>query len=438
MEDLQKILQRVGVGRLNKMQVDAYDKISNTVQDVVVISPTGSGKTLAYMLPLLGMMDKGRNSLQAIVIVPNRELARQSAAVMDSLRTGVKAVCCYGGRPSMEEHRIIRDVEPQVIFGTPGRLNDHLDKGNISPYTVKYVVIDEFDKCVEMGFQGEMSRLLKRLGGVMRRFLFSATDAEQIPSFVSMGSMIKLDYSISGVSSRVAVFCLKSKTNDKMQTVADLLCTLGSKSSIVFLNYRDSVERVSRHLAKRGFSVSMLHGGMEQEEREMSLFKFSNGSNNILVSTDLASRGLDIPEVDNIIHYHLPLNKESYIHRVGRTARWMATGCTYFVLSPDEYMPDFVEEKCDEFTLPEQIPSPMPSTKATIYIGKGKKDKISKGDVVGFLCKNAGLNASEIGQIDVRDRFVYAVVPQMKLSQVLSMTSGKAIKGIKTIVDIIK
>ncbi len=426
------------MARLNQMQLDTYREVTGTDADVVVVSPTGSGKTLAYMLPLAGMIDVSSDAVQAVVIVPNRELALQSAEVMCRFGLHIRTVCCYGGRPAMDEHRVIRQVAPHVVFGTPGRLNDHFDKGNLSPYTARFLVIDEFDKCLEMGFHNEMAKLLKRLSGVRRRFLLSATDADRIPDFVNARHVAKVDYSEGGISSRVEQYCLKSADKDKLEALGNLLCTIGRQSSMVFLNYRDSVERVASYLRGRGFGVSAFHGGLEQPEREAALYRFGNGSANVLVSTDLASRGLDIPDVDNIIHYHMPLTRESYIHRVGRTARWDATGKSFFILSPDESLPDFVEKECSPITLPEQMPGVPQPKMETLYIGKGKKDKISKGDIVGFLCKKGGLDSSAIGRIDVRERYCYVAVSREKVGQVLSMAGGEKIKGIKTIVEVVR
>lgn len=426
------------MARLNQMQLDTYREVTGTDADVVVVSPTGSGKTLAYMLPLAGMIDVSSDAVQAVVIVPNRELALQSAEVMGRFGQHIRTVCCYGGRPAMDEHRVIRQVAPHVVFGTPGRLNDHFDKGNLSPYTARFLVIDEFDKCLEMGFHNEMAKLLKRLSGVRRRFLLSATNTDRIPDFVNARHVAKVDYSEGGISSRVEQYCLKSADKDKLEALGNLLCTIGRQSSMVFLNYRDSVERVASYLRGRGFGVSAFHGGLEQPEREAALYRFGNGSANVLVSTDLASRGLDIPDVDNIIHYHMPLTRESYIHRVGRTARWDATGKSFFILSPDESLPDFVEKECSPITLPEQMPGVPQPKMETLYIGKGKKDKISKGDIVGFLCKKGGLDSSAIGRIDVRERYCYVAVSREKVGQVLSMAGGEKIKGIKTIVEVVR
>ena len=440
MGNIERILTKLHINELNDMQNDAFDAILHTDNDVIILSPTGSGKTLAYLLPVSQLADAQSDNVQVLVIVPGRELALQSDTVLKNMGSGLRSCGCYGGRPAMEEHKTLKQVKPQVIFGTPGRLNDHIDKENISPYSIRYVIIDEFDKCLEMGFHDEMARLMKKLPGVRRRILLSATDAEQIPNFVRLARAEKLDYLIEEeqVTERIRLYEVNSPSKDKLDTLNQLLRSFGDSSSIVFLNYRDSVERTADYLRRSGFSASHFHGGMEQKLREDALYKFSNGSSNIFVSTDLASRGLDIPDIDNIVHYHLPQSEDGYIHRVGRTARWESEGRAFFLLGPDEYIPEFVEGDVETFDIPDNLPQPAQPKMATIYIGKGKKDKISKGDIVGYLCKKGGLEPNEIGRIDVKDRYTYAAVMRQKVSQVLKMTRGEKIKGIKTIVEIVK
>ena len=440
MFDINRILEKLHISELNDMQLDSINAILETNNDVVILSPTGTGKTLAYLLPITQLIDASKDAVQAIVIVPGRELALQSDTVLKNMGSGLRSAGCYGGRPAMEEHKTLKQVKPHMVFGTPGRLNDHIDKGNISPYSINCLVIDEFDKCLEMGFHDEMARLIKKLPGIRRRILVSATEAEQIPNFVHLNHAERINYLIDEeqVTGRVTLYEVRSSTKDKLETLTKLLRSLGDSSSIVFLNYRDGVERTADFLRRNGFSVSSFHGGMEQKMREDALYKFSNGSSNIFVSTDLASRGLDIPDIDNIIHYHLPIGEDGYIHRVGRTARWKAEGNAYFILGPEEYIPEFVEGDVEIKEIPEELPEPALPRMATIYIGKGKKDKLSKGDIVGYLCKKGGLESSEIGRIDVKDRYTYAAVIRRKVNQVLKLTQGEKIKGVKTIVEIVK
>ncbi len=437
--DIQKILTKLRITELNEMQQHAAEAITGTDGDVVLLSPTGTGKTLAYLLPLVQLIDASQDSVQALVITPGRELALQSQQVLQSMGSGIRSTACYGGRAAMDEHRVIKDVRPQIVFGTPGRLNDHLDKENISRYDIRYLIIDEFDKCLEMGFQAEMQKLIKSLPGLQRRILLSATNAEQIPQFVNMarkGTLIDFLPDDEQTSERVTLYEVHSPQKDKLDTLRQLLLGMGDESSIVFLNYRESVERVNSYLVEQGFTTSCFHGGLEQRQREDQLYRFSNGSANVLVATDLASRGLDIPNIQNIIHYHLPESQEGYIHRVGRTARWDATGRTFFILNSQEHIPDYVEGNIEDFDSPLTTHhSPLAPKMATLYIGKGKKDKLSKGDIVGFLCKKGELTADEIGRIDVKERYTYVAVKREKLQQVLRLTQGVKIKGIKTVIE---
>ena len=451
--NINKVLEKLGIDSLNAMQQESMECMFRGRNDVVVLSPTGSGKTLAYLLPLVQMLNAESDEVQALVVVPGRELAMQSDAVLKSMGTGIRSQACYGGRAAMDEHRVLKQNRPHVVFGTPGRLNDHLDKGNIDSHLIKYIVIDEFDKCLEMGFMNEMSRLVGKLTSLQRRFLLSATDAEQIPQFVEMRRTDRLDYLIDEepLNDRVEVYRVDSPEKDKLATLAQLLMMLGDTQSIVFLNYRDSVERTDEYLREQGFVTSVFHGGMEQRQREDALYKFSNGSATVLVSTDLASRGLDIPHIENIIHYHLPSSEDALVHRVGRTARWDQMGKTFFIVGPEEHMPEFVNA-CPPYALAPSCVPPVASVlrpsgssllppqprMSTLYIGKGKKDKISKGDIVGFLCKKGGVEPSEIGRIDVNDRYAYVAVKREKVQQVLRLTQGEKIKGIRTVVELVK
>lgn len=435
MKTINELTEKIGINHLNEMQGAVVKAIQHTNDNIMVLSPTGSGKTLAYILPLVCMVDSASDDLQAIVIVPGRELALQSLNVLRSLGNDVRGYACYGGRPTMDEHRQLRQLKPHIIFATPGRMNDHIDKDNVDVDSVKWIIIDEFDKCLEMGFHEEMSYLINRLPFKARQILLSATPAEEMRHQTILKSNFKVMDFIpkdEQISDRVSIYQVRSPQKDKLEVLGKLLCQLGSDSTIVFLNYRDGVERTANYLKDCGFVVSYYHGGLEQKEREAAIYRFSNGSSNILVSTDLASRGLDIPNIKNIIHYHLPDTEDAFVHRVGRTARWDAMGDSYFILGPEESIPEYVEAEIKEFTLHDDITTiPLP-TMATIYIGKGKKDKISKGDIVGLLCKKAELENNEIGRIDVKDYYSYVAVPSQKLSRVLQRLAGEKIKGVKT------
>ena len=263
---------------------------------------------------------------------------------------------------------------------------------------------------------------------------------EEIPQYVDIQSLERLDFLNANkeVADRVRNFIINSQSKDKLDVLAKLLCCLADESSIVFLNYRDAVERVVDFLIDRGFSAIAYHGGLDQRQREDALYKFANHSVVSLVSTDLGSRGLDIPEVRDIIHYHLPEGKEEMIHRVGRTARWDADGRSFFILGPEETLPEYVTLQTENFELPQKLPLPSPPKMTTLYIGKGKKNKISKGDIVGFLCKTCSLPFSDLGRIDVYDRYSYVAIKREKAPEILKMSQIAKIKGIHTKVEVIR
>lgn len=433
---IQNVLANLKIEQLNPMQEASIDSWKEG-KDLILLSPTGSGKTLAYLLPLLGSLKSDVKGVQAVVLVPSRELALQIDQVFKSMNTEFKAVSCYGGRPAMEEHRTIKGVQPSVIIGTPGRMNDHLSKQNFEIDRVTTLVIDEFDKCLEFGFQEEMATVIGQLPNLQRRFLLSATDAEEIPQFTGLNKTIKLNFlnPEEQLTSRLHLYKVLSPEKDKLEILYKLLCCLGSQSTLVFCNHRESVERVGKFLQGKKFQCGIFHGGMEQDDRERSLYKFRNGSCHVLISTDLAARGLDIPEIENVIHYHLPANEDGYIHRNGRTARWEAEGNSYVILHPEEVLPEYIADNPNEFTLPEVTPKPSLPEYVTLYIGKGKKDKINKIDIVGFLFKKGNLNKDEIGRIDVKDHYSFVAVSRKKIKQTLNLIRNEKIKGIKTLIE---
>ena len=435
-ERIIQALSNLKIDTLNPMQEAAIDAWKEG-KDLILLSPTGSGKTLAYLLPLLETLKPDVKGVQAVVLVPSRELALQIDQVFKSMNTPYKAMSCYGGRPAMEEHRTMKGMEPSIIIGTPGRMNDHLSKQNFDASTVKTLVIDEFDKCLEFGFQEEMATVIGQLPKLERRYLLSATESEEIPQFTGMNRATRLNFldTEEELSERIHIYKVMSPIKDKLETLYKLLCTLGSESTLVFCNHRESVDRAGKYLQSQKLPCGIFHGGMEQEDRERSLYKFRNGSCHVLISTDLAARGLDIPDIDHIVHYHMPIQEDGYIHRNGRTARWEAEGNSYIILHGEETLPAYVSEEPEIFELPEQTPKPSQPEFVTLYIGKGKKDKINKIDIVGFLSKKGNLGKEEIGRIDVKDHYAFAAVSRKKVKQTLQLIRNEKIKGVKTRIE---
>ena len=433
-------LSRLGIESLNAMQEEMLS-VCRKCDNVVLLSPTGSGKTLAYLLAISVGKDilAGDGAFPSVLIlVPSRELAVQTRDVAARLYRDLKVFACYGGRAAMDEHRVMRELCPDVIVGTPGRVLDHIAKGNFDTAGIGLLVIDEFDKSLELGFHRQMQDILSVLPGVRRRILLSATDSPDIPDFVGVDNVCKLDFTGGDdYEGRIRQWVVRSPQKDKLRTLSDLLCCHGQETSMVFLGFRDAVGRVVEYLGGMGFTVSAFHGGMEQRDRERALFRFQCGASNILVCTDLAGRGLDIEGVDNIVHYHLPVNRETLVHRNGRTARWDREGQSFLIVGPEERVPDFAGD-WDEALVSGRVAVPSKSRWEVLYIGRGKRDKVNRVDVVGFLCKMGGLERGQLGMVKVFPSWCFAAVERSAVRDVLNRVRGQKIKGQKTIVEPIK
>ena len=432
---LQKILANLKITALNPMQVAAIEA-GKKENDMVLLSPTGSGKTAGFLLPVLFGLDKNKTGVQALVIVPSRELGLQIEQVFKSMSTGFKVNCCYGGHSTRTEKDNLKHP-PALLIGTPGRLAYHIEHSNFDASTITTLVLDEFDKALEFSFQEDMSFIIQRLK-LKKRILTSATQMKEIPKFTGVANAIQLNYLNASPTQPqgLKLKIVKAGGKDKLDALFGLICKLGNKPTLVFCNHRDAVERISALLANKGLAHDIFHGKMEQEDRERALIKFRNGSHHILITTDLASRGLDIPEIENIIHYQLPHTEDVFVHRNGRTARMNATGTSYLILSEGEYIPPFIKEKPTEETLPDKNIIPQKARWCTLYIAAGKKDKINKVDIVGLLLQKGKLQKDELGLIEVLDYSSYAAVDAKKIDSVLALIKNEKIKNRKVKMEV--
>ena len=429
-------LDAMGIVELNAMQCGTLEQFRKG-GDVGLLSPTGSGKTLAYLLSLLDALDGSLSAVQAVVILPTRELARQVADVWKSMNTGIRAVCLHGGRSVGEELSLFKTSSPALVSSTPGRFNDHVSRGTFGVENIKLLVLDEFDKSLELGFKEEMEQLQGSLPLVERCMLLSATDSDEFTRFVNVDDYAKLDYTAEAdkPQQRTAFYFVKTTQNERLNALASLLCLLRGESAIVFCNFREMVDEVYAFLRKKGIAVIAYHGGLEQKQRELSLYKFKSGCATVLVCTDLASRGLDIPDVKHVVHYQRPVNEESYIHRNGRTARWDADGAVYLFSFENKPLPEFAPDDLNEYILPKRNVLPPNPEWTILYVGKGRRDKISRGDLAGFFMKKGGLRSDELGTILVFDNYSYVAVKLNRMRAVIKAVEGEKIKGVKTIVQ---
>jgi len=426
--NIETILSALGIKKLNSMQLQAAEAIINRT-NTVLIAPTGSGKTLAFLLPALQMIVGGKKGVQVLIIVPSRELALQIEQVFRAMQTGFKVNSCYGGHPVKTEVNNLSEP-PALLVGTPGRLADHLRRRSFNPDSVEMLVLDEFDKSLELGFRNEMEFIVQSLTNLNTRILTSATGMDELPDFTQMENPVFIRVADASTNHGLEEFFIQAENQDKSELLVRLLHHAGKQSTLVFCNHREAVERISNLLGQAGIAHGIYHGGLEQEQRELALIRFRNQTHNLLITTDLASRGIDIPEIMHVIHYQLPATESVWVHRNGRTARMHAGGKAWVLLTSEEYLPPFMQPLPRKFQLNESPQKEYPESEwETIYLSLGKKDKVSNGDIAGFLLKTGGLKSDDLGRIDRLDYASFAAVKRRKVRQLLAGVFGQKLKN---------
>jgi superfamily II DNA/RNA helicase len=432
----QTALQNLNIKSLNDMQMAAIEAAKKS-HDVVLLSPTGSGKTIAFLFPVLQQLKQDVKGVQALIVVPSRELALQIESVFKQMQTGFKINACYGGHSTKTERNNLEQA-PAILVGTPGRIAFHIRNKYLDTSTIHFLVLDEFDKALEFGFQNDLSFIIFQLPKIKRRMLTSATQMDEIPEFTGIHHPIELNY-MSETPAKpkgLLVKVVKSNSKEKIDTLLSLICKLGNSSTLVFCNHRDAVDRISLLLKEQGLIHGTFHGKMEQEDRERALIKFRNGTYQLLVTTDLAARGLDIPEIENIIHYQLPRTEEIFIHRNGRTARMNALGTAFLMIGDDEHIPPFIEGKPEVEKVTDKYKVPANSMWCTVYLSAGKKDKINKMDIVGMFLQKGKLEKDDLGLIEVLDFSAYAAVNRKKVEGLLRNIANEKIKNKKVKIEV--
>lgn len=432
------MLANLGIDDLNDMQLAANQSIQDE-KEVLLLAPTGSGKTLGFLLPLFALLNPATKGIQCLILTPSRELAIQIEQVWRKMATGFKVNTCYGGHSVQIEMQNLTDP-PAVLIGTPGRIADHITRRSINLKRTKILILDEFDKSLSMGFEDEMLFIAQRLSGLEKRVLVSATAQLKIPAFVGINQPKILDFTKTETKTNdgLVLKTVTSQSDDKTSDLFDLLCFLGNQSTLIFCNFRETVEQIYHSLRKKGIEVAFFHGKMEQLDREKTLVNFRNGSVPFLVATDLAARGLDISVVKNVIHYELPPKKDEFTHRNGRTARMNAAGTAYLLLNPNAPVPYYLTQLPDQLVVPKNGALPKYSDWVTLYINGGKKNKINKVDIVGFLSKKGNLEQTDIGLIEVMDFMSFVAVKTNKLKELLSLIENEKMKGQKYRIEVAK
>ena len=439
-EFLPLVREKLGIEKLNPMQLKMMQAHSES-RDIILLSPTGSGKTLAFILPMLKMLRPSTGRVQAVVVAPSRELVIQIAGIVGKIAAGLKTTPLYGGHKVEDEVNSLA-AGTDIIVATPGRLLDHINRRNIDVLPTRMLVLDEFDKSLELGFETEMRKIVARLKNVSRVILTSATRADILPDFLKLDNPLTLDFLEDNekLRNRIRVHRVDSDENDKLDSLLTLLQNLSAEGhpdrSIIFVNHRESAERVANFLKRKGLPAVLYHGALDQREREQAVARFNNGSRPVLVATDLAARGLDIKNVRNIIHYHQPLTPETWTHRNGRTARVDADGDIFVLVGPHEDIKDYVAFDDSRYLDQEKVPG-LAALSETIFFSAGRREKLSKGDILGFLVKEGGIEPQQIGVIDVFDHYALAAVDRQQAPMLMERVKGKKIKGEKRMISLL-
>ncbi len=431
-KEQKEILDKLKIEKLNPMQLEAQLTIQSN-NDIVLLSPTGTGKTVAFLLPIIQELDIACSEIQVLIIVPSRELAIQIEQVIREMGTGFKTNAVYGGRSGSQD-KIDLKHRPAILIGTPGRIADHFRRETFSTEYIKTLVLDEFDKSLEIGFEKEMIEIVDELPDIQKRILTSATFRVNIPAFVGLRNPKHIDYLHEEIS-QLQIKKIISPSKDKLETLVKLLGHIGNQPGIIFCNFKDTIQRVSDFLTENNIHHGCFYGGMEQKDRERALIKFRNGTHQLLVATDLAARGIDVPEIKFIIHYHLPIKKHEFIHRNGRTARMNSDGTAYVLQWENEDLPDFIVNLETEEVLEAPIPA-SPKWK-TLYISGGRRDKISKGDIAGLFLKQGKLNKDELGIIEIKQDFAFVAVNKSRVGDVIKLTNNTKLKKKKVRVSVL-
>ncbi len=426
------ILRKLQIHQLNPMQEEAIPTIER-VKNTILLSPTGTGKTLAFLLPIINNLDVTCKEIQALILVPSRELAIQIEQVIRNMGSGYKVNAVYGGRP-ISKDKIELKHTPAILVGTPGRIDDHFRSDRFSREHIHTLVLDEFDKSLETGFESEMKAIVKKIPNLKKRILTSATQGVEIPEFVGLHKPKVISY-LKDAPTKLILKTIISPSKNKLNSLLSLLNYLGNQPGIVFCNLRESVQEVSEFLHKNNISHGCFSGGMEQKDRERTLIKFRNGTYQVIIATDLAARGIDIPELKYIIHYELPRTPQEFTHRNGRTARVNAKGTAYILSWEKEYQPDFIKDVAIETI--DSAGKRKAQFWQTLFISGGRKDKISKGDVAGLFFKQGNLTKDQLGVIELKQDCVFVAVPKDLAQDLVARLNNSRLKKKKVRISIV-
>ena len=439
---LLKNLEDLGYSRLTEIQAAALPAIVEG-RDVIGQAKTGSGKTVAFGLGLLHKLKVERFRVQSLVLCPTRELADQVARELRKLARAVhniKILTLCGGMPFGPQIGSLKHGA-HIVVGTPGRIEDHLRKGNLDLSHVDTLVLDEADRMLDMGFQAVLDQILAELPKDRQTLLFSATYPKTIDALATrvLHDPVKVEVAAAHTKSTIEQNYYRVENNEaRPGALYQLLANYDASSALVFCNTKKETEEAAQALKRSGFAALALHGDMEQKDRDRTLALFANGSASILVATDVAARGLDIEELPVVVNYHLSRDPEVHVHRVGRTGRAGQKGVALSMVSKKEiYKLERLEELMQQKITLQDVPelprafTPTRPVMSTLQIDGGKKQKVRAGDVVGALTGDGGIDGKQIGKIQLFDFSTFVAVERPVAKKALKKLADGKIKGRK-------
>ncbi|MDF2874576.1 MAG: dbpA [Sporomusa sp.] len=458
-KEIKKALVTLGYETLTEVQTQVIPLVFAD-QDIIVQSQTGSGKTAAFAIPVCEKIAIEQRSPQALVLTPTRELAVQVKQDIANIGRFKKIRCAaiYGRQPMAIQRRELSQ-RVHVIVGTPGRTFDHIVSGSINLAEIKYLIIDEADKMLDMGFIEQVEAIIAKLPGDRVTLVFSATMPDQIQAICSRYMIDPVRLAVEPVSpatEKIKQGYYEVEESDKLRLVKKIVVTERPDSCILFCNTREKVELVAVELKHAGYLCGTLHGGMEQRERLAAIQGFKRGEFRFLIATDVAARGIHVAEIALVINYDFPLDNEGYVHRIGRTGRAGNAGAaiTFVTLAERRALAaleEFVQYKIPRLEQPTgaavergnlisennkakpaykpDISDKLNSEITRIRINAGKKTKMRPGDILGAITAIAGVSAGDIGIIDVQETCSYVEILDGKGPLVMDALQATKIKG---------
>lgn len=464
-DEIIKALDGIGYKHPSDVQSKVIPEVLNG-KDIIVKSQTGSGKTAAFGIPLCEKVIWEESKPQVLVLTPTRELAIQVKEELTNIGRfkRIRAVAVFGKQPFSEQTRELKQ-KTHIVAGTPGRVFDHIDRGTLNISNIRYLVIDEADEMLNMGFIDQVRDIINKLNKKRETMLFSATIPEEILGLCKMYMKNPINIEIKAqklITDNITHELYKFEEFYKLDNLNKLLINEVPETAVIFCKTKENVDKVFENLNKKGYSVNKIHGGMLQKDRIEVMEKFKRGNFKMLVSTDVAARGIDVEGITHVINYDLPVEKEAYVHRIGRTGRAGARGkAISFVNQYEDRLLDMIEEYIgfkitieneifevskDKRNEAIQFLKSKPKVKkekskdinkniTKLYFNGGKKKKLRAGDFVGAISRIEGITGEDIGIIDVQDNVSYVDILNGKGNKVIEALKNSTIKGKKLKVE---